>query len=71
MPTEDEIQNFLLRFNQQVGNLNEVNQQLLFFRRFWDNLTVAQKTGLKNMVGTKIDDATTALGALRTEILGF
>jgi hypothetical protein len=71
VPTEEQIQDFMLRFNKQVGDLSQLNTDLTTFRRWWANLTAAQQTGVKNLTSTKISDAITALTALRTEISGF
>ena len=71
MPTPAEINDFMIRFNEQVGNLSQTNTKLMFFREFWDNFTAGQKTGIKSTVSGDMDAAIAALEILKTEVNGF
>jgi hypothetical protein len=51
--------------------LNETNADLKVFLEFWDNLTTAQKSGLRTLMNNRIDTAITALTGYKTEINGF
>lgn len=71
MPSEDEIQDYMLRFNQVVGDLHEINQETLFYRRDWDNQSDQQKNRKKTELTTRMDQRIAELEVLKAELLAF
>jgi len=57
-----------LWYNDVVSKLSESNQELMFIRRYWANLTAAQKNSVKTRIQGIITTGIASLQAISAEI---